>query len=77
MASSLPVETDSCVDEKGLAQNVENIHEALDPAAEKRLVRKIDIHLIPILFLLYLCAFIDRFVPSEWCHCVLADCLAE
>lgn len=33
---------------------------AIDPVAEKKLLRKIDIHLIPILWLLFLCAFIDR-----------------
>jgi len=33
---------------------------AIDPIAEKKLLRKIDIHLIPILWLLFLCAFIDR-----------------
>lgn len=32
----------------------------LDSIAEKKLLRKVDIHLIPILFLLFLCAFIDR-----------------
>lgn len=32
----------------------------IDPVAEKKLLRKIDIHLIPILWLLFLCAFIDR-----------------
>ena len=33
---------------------------AIDPVAEKKLLRKIDVHLIPILWLLFLCAFIDR-----------------
>lgn len=32
----------------------------IDPILEKKLVRKIDLHLIPILFVLFLCAFIDR-----------------
>jgi len=32
----------------------------IDPVAEKKLLLKIDVHLIPILFLLFLCAFIDR-----------------
>ena len=32
----------------------------IDPVAEKKLLRRIDLHLIPILFLLFLCAFIDR-----------------
>ena len=47
---------------KELSENVENVSEPLDAAAEKRLVRKIDFRLIPILFTLYLCAFIDRYV---------------
>lgn len=32
----------------------------IDPVAEKKLLRKIDFRLIPILWLLFLCAFIDR-----------------
>lgn len=32
----------------------------IDPVAEKKLLRKIDLRLIPILWLLFLCAFIDR-----------------
>lgn len=32
----------------------------LDAAAEKVLVRKIDFHLLPPLFVLYMLAFIDR-----------------
>ena len=35
---------------------------AFDPTADKKLVRKIDIHLIPILCLLLICAFVDRYV---------------
>ena len=34
--------------------------EHVDHAVEKKLLRRIDWHLIPILFLLFLCAFIDR-----------------
>ena len=49
-------------DVKDLAETVEDISERLDPAAERRLVRKIDLRLIPILFVLYLCAFIDRYI---------------
>lgn len=32
----------------------------IDAAAEKKLLRKIDLHLLPILWILYLFAFIDR-----------------
>ncbi|KAL6242109.1 hypothetical protein RBB50_011021 [Rhinocladiella similis] len=48
------------VDLKDLVEVVEDATDAIDPAAEKRLLRKIDLRLIPILFVLYLCAFIDR-----------------
>ena len=34
--------------------------EPLDHAFEKKVVRKTDLHLIPVLFLLFLCAFVDR-----------------
>lgn len=32
----------------------------IDYAAEKRLVRKLDIHIIPLIMLLYLLSFLDR-----------------
>ncbi|KAF4950525.1 hypothetical protein FSARC_13166 [Fusarium sarcochroum] len=32
----------------------------VDPMVEKKLIRKVDLNLVPILFLLFLCAFIDR-----------------
>ena len=32
----------------------------IDPEEEKKLLLKVDLHLVPILFLLFLCAFIDR-----------------
>ena len=48
-------------DVKELTEIVEDVSEQLDAAAERRLVRKIDFRLIPILFTLYLCAFIDRY----------------
>lgn len=36
--------------------------EEIDPVLEKKVLRKTDWHLIPILFLLQLCSFIDRYV---------------
>lgn len=33
---------------------------AIDPAAEKRLVRKCDLRVLPILWLLFMLAFLDR-----------------
>lgn len=34
--------------------------DSFDPAAAKRLVRKLDRHIIPIVMLLYLLSFLDR-----------------
>lgn len=34
--------------------------DTIDPALEKKILRKTDWHLIPILWLLQLCSFIDR-----------------
>jgi hypothetical protein len=34
----------------------------IDLAAEKKLLRKLDLHIIPIVMLLYLFSFIDRYV---------------
>lgn len=34
----------------------------IDPAEEKRVIRKVDLRVIPILFLLFLFAFVDRYV---------------
>jgi hypothetical protein len=38
--------------------------ESIDHALEKKVIRKCDIRLVPILFLLFLCAFVDRSVPQ-------------
>ncbi|KAH7142957.1 major facilitator superfamily protein [Dactylonectria estremocensis] len=38
----------------------DSLNREFDPVAEKKLLRKIDLHLIPILSLLLLCAFVDR-----------------
>jgi hypothetical protein len=35
-------------------------HPPIDAAAEKKLLRKVDLHVVPILFLLFLLAFLDR-----------------
>lgn len=45
---------------KGYIDNAGLEAAEIDPIAEKKLLRKIDLHLIPILWLLFLCAFIDR-----------------
>lgn len=41
----------------------------VDVAEEKALLRKIDLHLLPILWVLYLCAFIDRCVSPVAMPC--------
>lgn len=32
----------------------------IDPAVERRIVRKLDVHILPWIFILWLLAFIDR-----------------
>jgi hypothetical protein len=49
--------------DKPLSDSAESL-ESLDHALEKKVIRKCDIHLVPILFLLFLCAFVDRSVPQ-------------
>ena len=45
--------------EDGLSHDLPHL-EPIDPAAEKRLVRKCDLYVVPVLSLLYSLAFIDR-----------------
>jgi len=49
----VPVEKENVNSLKGEAQDI-------DPVLEKKVIRKVDFNLVPILFLLFLCAFIDR-----------------
>jgi hypothetical protein len=49
--------------DKRLSDSAESI-ESIDHELEKKVIRKCDIHLVPILFLLFLCAFVDRPVPQ-------------
>lgn len=48
------------IDFTGEEKAVETSVPLVDAAEEKALLRKIDLHLLPILWILYLCAFIDR-----------------
>ena len=41
-------------------------HVSFDTKATKRLLRKMDIRLIPFLALLYLLSFLDRYVSTGW-----------
>ena len=53
-----PEMRDSLQDSPG--KNVSHTSVEIDHAAEKRLVRKLDLHIIPIVMLLYLFSFLDR-----------------
>ncbi len=35
-------------------------HPNIDPAKERKLVRKLDLHIVPVVMLLYLLSFLDR-----------------
>ncbi|KAJ4034213.1 hypothetical protein NW756_013954 [Fusarium oxysporum] len=41
-------------------ENPKSEEQLIDPIHEKKVIRKVDRNLVPILFLLFLCAFIDR-----------------
>jgi hypothetical protein len=43
-----------------LSDNEQTEVSALDKDAEKRLLRKLDLHIIPILWLIFMLAFLDR-----------------
>jgi len=45
---------------KSVDEEVEGQLEDLDPAAEGKLVRKLDLFVIPVVMLLYLLSFLDR-----------------
>ena len=47
------------------ADSLNSVHHAL----EKKVIRKCDLHLVPILALLFLCAFVDRQVPQLHSQC--------
>ncbi len=36
-----------------------------DRVSERKLLLKTDLHVVPILFLLFLCAFVDRYVNDD------------
>ena len=40
--------------------------EPIDPVLEKKVIRKCDLHLVPILMALFLCAFVDRQVGFSY-----------
>ena len=60
------IETTGVAMEKTADSHLEDVDKellrgvAIDPVAEKKLVRKCDIRVVPILFVLFLAAFLDR-----------------
>ena len=48
---------------KSVDEEVEGQLEDLDPIAEGKLVRKLDLFVIPVVMLLYLLSFLDRLGP--------------
>lgn len=46
--------------EKEMAHIKDEAQQHLDHINERRLLLKTDLHVVPILFLLFLCAFVDR-----------------
>lgn len=41
-------------------ETIDSLEMSIDLVEEKKLLRKLDWHILPILWILYLCAFIDR-----------------
>lgn len=58
-------ETQEVVDYKAQFPNID----------ERKLVRKIDFRLVPVLCILYLLAFLDRYVSFATCHLPALTCL--
>ena len=64
MSSSI-VPTEVAIDEKNeVAHNDDiekpDLNETIDPIEEKKLLRKVDLHVVPPLLILFLLAFLDR-----------------
>lgn len=63
---SNPIDTDNVIiDEKQSVAHEEDVEkstleEAIDPVAEKKLLWKVDCHVVPPLLILFLLAFLDR-----------------
>lgn len=53
--------TDLVSDEESKTAPIEGVtSNYIDPQAERKLLRKLDLHLIPLVMLLYLFSFLDR-----------------
>jgi hypothetical protein len=63
------------VEKDNSISNADSEQYVLDAAAEKKLVAKLDRRIVPVIMLLYLFAFLDRYVEPihEWskkkCYC--------
>ncbi|KKZ65968.1 hypothetical protein EMCG_08262 [[Emmonsia] crescens] len=53
-------EPNSAVSSPESVEKLTHAAQQLDPKVERRLLRKLDLHIVPILFLVYFCAFLDR-----------------
>jgi hypothetical protein len=56
--------------------DVEGQLEDVDPVAESKLVRKLDLFIIPVVMLLYLLSFLDRLVGMTLLYLCCADARA-
>lgn len=53
-------EPNSAVSSPECVEKLAYAAQQLDPKVERRLLWKLDLHIVPILFLVYFCAFLDR-----------------
>lgn len=49
-------------DRGSAANNIGDVGDGFDAEYERKLVRKLDKHIIPVVMLLYLSSFLDRYV---------------
>ncbi|KAK2812836.1 hypothetical protein FQN50_001165 [Emmonsiellopsis sp. PD_5] len=57
---ALEKQAESDISSPESVQKLPDISTQIDPELEQRLLWKLDLHIIPILFLVYFCAFLDR-----------------
>lgn len=50
-----------------------DVLENIDPQLEARIRRKLDMRVVPMATLIYLMAFIDRYITHETCHSVRCE----
>ena len=55
--AEMPVMANKAIDSQSTSDDGQG---PIDPAVEKRLVRKLDVHVIPVVAFLYMCSFLDR-----------------